>query len=212
MKSKDFANAVHKLADVFAGSDTRGMHVAGLHTLASVFDLAPKDATVAQVVKRLKAAHLDLSPGSPSVGDLVRILDPAQKFLSTYGKPSLVADIKTVQEFLQSRMQGSVQALLAQAPQIVVPPPPPRLREDVVQRYLHRLEGASSDPPKFMLVWNEIAADAEVGKLEAVALAKRFTGSSSATKLAALNKLRSHHRALVTLKAKTDSRSGRSAA
>jgi len=212
MKSKDFADAMRKLADVLAGTDTGGMHVAGLRDLACVFDLAPEAATVAQVVKRLKAAHLDLSPGSPSLGDLVHVFGPAQKFLSTYGKQSVVADIKTVHEFLQSTMHGSVKALLAQAPQTVTPPPPPQLREDVVERYLPRLEGAGSDSLKFMLIWNEIAADPDVGKLEAVALAKRFTGASPATKPAALNKLRSHHRALMTLKAKSESRAGRSAA
>jgi hypothetical protein len=80
----------------------------GMNILASVFEIIP-DATVAQVVQRLKKANLELSAGSPSAADIVPILDSSGKFLSVYGKPaSLVTDIKAVQQFLQSGADGGL--------------------------------------------------------------------------------------------------------
>jgi hypothetical protein len=213
MKSREFADAMRKLADVLSSVNPGGRHVAGLRTVASVFDLAQESATVAQVVKRLKQTDLALPLGSPSLGDLVDVFESTQTFLKAYGKPAaLVTDLNTVKEFFQTRRDASLQALMAQALHIVVPPPPPQLREDVVQRYLPRLEVVASDRAGFTVVLNEIAADPNVGKLEAIALAKRFTGATTTSKKTALNKLRSHHRALATLRAKGETRQGRSAA
>jgi hypothetical protein len=216
MKSKDFAKALRQFADVLAVAHPHAPPVAAIRNLASVFETAPA-VPVAALVKRLGAKDLHLVSGSPTLGDIAHVFAPLQLFLTGHAKAAIVADLKLVGSFLTSNAHVGIKSLLQHAPQALAPPartvPASQpLREDLVVKYLRRLEDARADDPRFMTVYHELSTDPEIGKLEAVALAKRFAGSPATARAAALKKLLSHHRALMTFRAKSESRDGRSAA
>jgi len=216
MKSKDFAEALRQLADVLAAPYPDAPLVGAMRDLAAVFEVAPI-APVATLVKRLGARDLHLVSESPTLGDIADVFAPLQLFLAGHAKAAVVADLRLVGNFLTKNSHAGVNSLLQRAPQILVPPartlPASQpIREDLVAKYLKRLEDARSDDPRFMAVYRELSTDPEIGKLEAVALAKRFAGTPATARAAALKKLLAHHRALMTFKAKSESRDGRSAA
>jgi len=216
MKSKDFAEALRQLADVLAAPNPPVPTGSAMRDLASVFEIAPT-STVATLVKRLSARNLQLASETPTLGDIACTLAPLQIFLARHAKGGLLADLRLVEGFLKAHAHAGVKSLVecashALASPIRVKPEPPPLREDLVARYLRSLEDARSDDPRFMAVYNQLSIDPEIGKLEAVALAKRFAGTPATARAAALKKLLSHHRALLTFKAKSESRDGRSAA
>ena len=86
------------------------------------------------------------------------------------------------------------------------------LREDMVIQYKEKLEAALDDEEKFSTVYDDLRANAAMGKPEIVALAKQMTGSGARTEDAALKKIWSRHQSLMVFKAKSRATGGRSAA
>jgi hypothetical protein len=210
----DFAHALRQLANLLATSDPHSSKVVAVRDFASIFDIAPA-ATVASLLKRLSARPLDLAAGSPSLSDVASVLEALQTFLGGHAKAGILADLKLAEDLLRVNARAGVSALVEYAPGALTSPvraKPAPLREDLVEQYLQRLQDARSDDPRFMNVYNELASNPDIGKFEAAALAKRFAGSPATARAAALKKLLNHHRALMTFRAKAESRDGRSAA
>ena len=86
------------------------------------------------------------------------------------------------------------------------------LKEDVVQRHLDRLKQALGNNSTFTAAYNELEHDTEVGKLEIAELAKRFTETNVKSRAVALKKIWARHHNLMSFRAKSESRDGRSAA
>ena len=88
----------------------------------------------------------------------------------------------------------------------------PGVRDDLVIHYKEKLEAALGDEEKFTSVYNDLRANAAIGKAEIIALAKQMTGSGARTEDAALKKIWNRHQSLVVFKAKSRATGGRSAA
>ena len=130
-------------------------------------------------------------------------------------KSPLLTDLASTQAFLEMRGKGSISALLDAASTILMKPaklPPPTLRHDIVDKYVRQLEQTLGDEPGFAKLFSEIENNSEVGNREAEEIAKRFAGKGAKNKPAAMKKMWSRHHNLMTFRAKSESRAGRSAA
>jgi hypothetical protein len=135
-------------------------------------------------------------------------------FTELYAKPPFAKDLQSVVVFLRAFSQSELRSVVDDAIGILTctPPPPPTLKEHVVERHLLSLEEALGNSPAFSAAYRLLESDPEVGKLELAALSKRFTGKASSSRTAALKRIWARHHALMTFKAKSESRAGRSAA
>jgi hypothetical protein len=209
MKTEEFADALNKCADMMPPEDA-----ISLRTLAHLFSSSPSP-TVAATLTRLSKATLAPARVGPSVDQALRTFAPLNSFVRSYGKPSLAKDLEAVVAFLRPFSQGGLGSLVDEAKAALSKPtgkPKPTLREDVVQRHLRHLEQTLGNDPAFMAAYSEVDRDPEVGKLEIAELARRFTKNAAKSRQAALKKIWARHHALMTFRAKSESRDGRSAA
>jgi hypothetical protein len=88
----------------------------------------------------------------------------------------------------------------------------PELRHDLVAHYKERLEAALGDEEKFTVIYNDLRANAAIGKPEIIVLANQMTESGARTRDAALKKIWNRHQSLMLFKAKSRATGGRSAA
>ncbi len=185
--------------------------------LARVFEIAPT-ATVADVLKRLRLIAPQLRSGHPALKSPVRALRKLHSLMTGQAKAALLSDMTALTSLLQDHSEVGIADLLEAAPSALVKPSrpqksaPPPLRTDIVSKYSRKLEETLGDEDGFVGVFKQIENDFEVGKLEAAAIAKAFTGNTGASKPAAMKKIWARHHNLMTLRAKSQSRDGRSAA
>jgi hypothetical protein len=208
MKPNEFAEALRTAAGLLA-SDDAGQ----LRALAGLFDASPAATVAATLMKLKKARAFSPTPGKPELGGLLTALSPVAEFVGLYGRPPLAKDLQAVSIFLQDFAKTSVRSFVDEGAVAltVTTPPTPTLKEEVVERHLRRLEQTLGDDPAFSAAYKELDHDPDLGKLEIAALAKRFTDTSPKSRPAALKKIWARHRSLMTSKAKSESRAGRSA-
>jgi hypothetical protein len=210
MKPGEFSGALSKAAKVVAAEDA-----ANLTLLAEVF-AASSAATVAATLTRLGKAGLTPSiEGHLAVGEAVLRLGNLVNFLKDYGKPAFARDLCAVLLFLQRFEDADLASFASEAIAALTRPtaaPVPVLNEAVVQKHLHQLEQALGNNEAFSAAYNELERDPEVGKLEIADLAKRFTDRAVKSRAPALKKIWARHSSLMSLKGKSESRVGRSAA
>jgi hypothetical protein len=208
MKPKEFAEALRMAARLLAFDDADQ-----LLALAGLFDSSPAASVAATVTKLKKANSFGPIPGRPALGDLLTALSPVAEFITLYGKPALGKDLQAVSVFLQGFAKTSVRSFVDEGAVALtrITPPTPTLNEEVVERHLRRLEQTLGDDPAFSAAYKELDRDPDLGKLEIAALAKRFSDTSAKSRPAALKKIWARHHALMTSKAKSESRAGRSA-
>ena len=215
MKSKDFAVSLVRFSDLLRSVSATAAE-ANTRQLLALFEISPA-TSVADVTKKLHPATASLIAGNPSLQQAAAPLAELHAFLQGQAKPALLTDLAAVVEFLKANGSLSLSALLEAAPQVLVKPRKPikvvpPVRHDLIDMYCRKLEEALGDEPGFVSLFKMLSEDEDVGKQEAAAIAKRFTGASGASKAAALKKVWARHHNLMTFRAKSESRAGRSAA
>jgi hypothetical protein len=215
MRCGDFGSILRAFADVLDAADAfvaRDQIVA----FAAVFDANPT-SSVSDLAKRLTAVRGDESTGSPSLGDVARLLSVLKGFLDKVVKTAVLADINAIESLLRDRASMELGAFVRMGTEAAPGATSrrrniPRVQDDLVFHYKEKLEAALGDEEKFSTVYNDLRANTAVGKPEIIALAKQMTGSGVRGEDAALKKIWSRHQSLVVFKAKARATGGRSAA
>jgi hypothetical protein len=220
MQSREFSAILRQFADVL---DAAGATVARdqIAMFATAFDGGPA-SSVSDFARRITSLPGPGRAGSPSLGDLARLISALSGLLSKTAKKSVLTDLDTIQKLLLDRPSTEIGAFVSMATEILAPSATPtkmprasrapKAREDLVLRYKERLEASLGDEDRFSAILSELRGDTNVGKPEIVALAKQMTGSGARTEDAALKKIWNRHRSLVVFRAKSRATGGRSAA
>jgi len=209
MKVKEFADALNKSAAVLAPADA-----AHLRALAELF-ASSRSPTVTATVTRLSKAKLAPATIGTTVGEALKVIAPLHDFVRHYGKPGLAKDFEAVAVFLGRFSQAGVRPFVDEARAALSKPAgkqKPTMREDVVERHLRHLEQTLGNDHAFTAAYHGLERDPEVGKLEIAELARRFTDHTAKSRPVALKRIWARHHSLMTFKAKSESRDGRSAA
>ncbi|MEQ1715801.1 MAG: hypothetical protein ABL907_07435 [Hyphomicrobium sp.] len=169
------------------------------------------------MVKKLREANLEIATGRPTGHELAAIFAELRAFLTGQAKASLLTDIAVVESLLGHYGSISIVRLVEAAPAVLVKPvkakkATPPVRHDLIDRYARQLEVALGDETGFVSLFNEISNNDDVGKAEAAEIARLFAGKAGVSKPAALKKIWARHHNLMTFRAKSESRAGRSAA
>jgi len=216
MKCRDFGSVLRTFADVL---DVAGASVARdqIVTFAAVFDAHPT-SSVSDLVRRLAALGVAGSMGSPSLGDVARLLSALKGFLNKTAKTTVLTDVDAIEKLLRDRASMELAAFVRITTQAAPPHRPatgrdaPGLRDDLIVHYRDKLEAALGDEEKFAAIYNDLRANTAVGKPEIIVLANQMTGSGARTQDAALKKIWNRHQSLIVFKAKSRATGGRSAA
>jgi hypothetical protein len=216
MKCRDFSSVLRTFADVLDVADApvaRDQIV----TFAAVFDAHPT-SSVSDLAKRIAALRVAGSTGSPSLGDVARLLSALKSFLNKTAKSSVLSDVNAIEKLLHDRASMEIRAIARMTTEAVAPRrrtrgrDAPGVRDDLVVHYKEKLEAALGDEEKFTAAYNDLRANTAMGKPEIIALAKQMTGSGARAEDAALKKILNRHQSLVVFKAKSRATGGRSAA
>ncbi len=216
MKCQDFSSVLRAFADVL---DVAGAVVGRdqIIMFVAVFDAHPA-STVSDLAKRIASLHGSGPTGSPSLGEVARLLSALKNLLNKTAKTSVLTDVTAIEKLLHDRASMEIGAFVRMTIEAAVPRRPtgkrgaPGVRDDLVIHYKEKLEAALGDEEKFTSVYNDLRANAAIGKAEIIALAKQMTGSGARTEDAALKKIWNRHQSLVVFKAKSRATGGRSAA
>jgi hypothetical protein len=216
MKCQDFSSILRAFSDVL---DTAGAKVARdqIVMFAVAFDAHPT-SSVSDLAKRIAAAPVTGSTGSPSLGDVARLLSALRSFLNKTAKSAVLTDVNTIEKLLQDRASMEISAIArltsaaAGSRRSTRKRDAPGVRDDLVVQYKQKLEAALGNEEEFIAIYNDLRANMAMGKPEMTALAKQMTGSGARTQDAALKKIRNRHQSLILFKAKSRATGGRSAA
>jgi hypothetical protein len=216
MKCRDFGGVLRTFADVL---DVAGAPAARdqIVAFAAVFDAHPT-SSVADLARRVAALGVVGSMGSPSLGDVACLLSALKGLLGKTAKTTVLTDVDAIERLLRDRASMELAAFVRIATQAVSPRRPatgrdaPGLQDDLIVHYRAKLEAALGDEEKFAAIYNDLRANAAMGKREITALANQMTGSGARTQDAALKKIWNRHKSLVVFKAKSRASGGRSAA
>ena len=215
MKCRDFSAVLKTYADLL---DAAGAPVARdqIVMFAAVFDTHPA-SSVSDLAKRIGALRGTGSAGSPSLGDVVRLLSALKSVLDKTAKAAVLTDLNAVEKFLHDRALMELGAFVRLATEAAAPRPTrnrdaPAVRDDLVAHYKEKLEAALGDEETFTTIYNDLRKNTAIGKPEIIALAKQMTGSGARAEDAALKKIWNRHQSLMVFKAKSRATGGRSAA
>jgi hypothetical protein len=217
MKARDFSSILGTFSEVL---NAAGAPIAGnqIKTFAAIFDAHPT-STVSELTKRIDSSLEPGPTGSPSVGDVARLLSALKNLLDKTAKTAVMTDVETIEKVLRARPSMGLTAFVQTAIEVCAVPSRtakkrtvPLVRDDLVLQYKEKLEASLGDAEKFTATYNDLRSNAAIGKSEIVALAKQMTGSGARTEEAALKKIWSRHQSLMVVKAKSRSTGGRSAA
>jgi hypothetical protein len=216
MKCRDFGCVLRTFADVLdvaCAPAARDQIV----TFAAAFDAHPT-SSVADLARRVAALGMVGSMGSPSLGDVARLLSALNGLLGKTAKSTVLADVDAVEKLLRDRASMELAAFVRITTQAAshrrsaTGRDASGLRDDLIVHYKDKLEAALGDEEKFAAIYNDLRANAAMGKPEITALANQMTGSVARTQDAALKKIWNRHKSLVVFKAKSRATGGRSAA
>ena len=214
MKCKDFRSQVIVPAAAFLEAGGGVDAAFALRSVGAIFDAMP-DKTVADLAKRLKDMEVPSDRlGGANVGAVVKVLPQLRNFLSAVGKPAM-KDVDMLLALLQRHHAVSVNTFVAGAVDTLSRIPVKKsshklaVREDLVDRYLRRLEDALGDAPGFARVFAQLSADAEMKTGELKSLSRRFALGAGQNREAALKKIYARHQALMTSRARSAATAGR---
>jgi hypothetical protein len=216
MECRDFSAVLRTFADLLDAAGAPGARDR-IAMFAAVFDAHPT-SSVCDLAKRIGALRGTASTGSPSLGDVARLLSALKSVLNKTAKATVLTDLNAIEKLLRDRASMDLGAFVRLATEAAAPPRParnrdaPAVRNDLVAHYKEKLEAALGDEEKFSAVYNDLRANTAVGKPEIIALAKQMTGSGARAEDAALKKIWNRHQSLVVFKAKSRATGGRSAA
>src|SRR4051812_44655716 len=101
MKASDFGAVLRAIADML-GRLRAGVQQEHLAVFARIFEASPA-ATVAAVVKRLRALEAVPVQDRPTLGDVAEILAATRQLIATLAKPAVRRDVELVEAFLRER-------------------------------------------------------------------------------------------------------------
>jgi hypothetical protein len=216
MQCREFSSTLRAFSNML---DVAGAPVARdrIMTFAAAFDAHPT-LNVSDLAKRIAVLGVTEPTGSPSLGDVARLLSALKSFLDKAAKTAVLNDVTAIEMFLRDRAAMELGAFVRIAVEAGSASRPmrrrdaPRVRDDLVAQYKQKLEAALGDEEAFTAVYNDLRANTAMGKAEITALAKQMTGSGARTQDAALKKIWTRHQSLVVFKAKSRATAGRSAA
>jgi hypothetical protein len=216
MRSQDFSYILRTFADVLNAAGARAAYDQ-IIMFSAAFDADPK-LSVSTLLKRVTLLTGSGHAGSPSLGDVARLLSALEGLFRDTAKSGVLNDLKSVERLLRDRASMEISAFVSITTGAAAPLRSSRklgalkLRYDLIVHYKERLEESLGDEEKFASVYNDLRANESVGKGEIVALAKRMTGSGARSAETALKKIWNRHRSLLVFKAKSRATGGRSAA
>lgn len=212
MTPDEFKLSIETLADLLAlaGSPTEA---SDLKRLGSVFN-ASKDKAAAATLKKLLKLKVPTTAPDHSLNRVKALIEASgyfcQRALGT--KYSNLLDTLSVIISANENVtpivfvENAVRLLQAPAGPTTTPP-----RDVVVKAYLRRLEEALGDAA-FIEVHRQLSEDNTVTPAEVIAVGKAFTSKKPASRPKALQAIWSRHNTLMTVRSKSESRAGRSAA
>jgi hypothetical protein len=215
MKCRDFSAVLGTFANLLHAAGAPGARDR-VAMFAAVFDAHPA-LSVSDLAKRIASLGATEPTGSPSLGDVARLLSALKSVLSKTAKAAVLTDVDAIEKFLHDRASMELGAFVRLATETGASRPTrnrdaPAVRDDLVAHYKEKLEAALGDEEKFTAVYNDLRANTAIGRLEIIALAKQMTGSGPRAEDAALKKIWNRHQSLVVFKAKSRATGGRSAA
>ena len=138
-------------------------------------------------------------------------------FLQVVGKAEFVRDLGSAIDLLEGHSDFDLEDLQSVVPTLIIEKAS-RSRSasapnsQLVNKYLKKLEESLGDDVGFPLTFDQLKSDKSARAPEIAAITKRFIGTAVKTKAANLKKIWSRHHALMTSRAQSASRDGRSAA
>src|ERR1700730_5115391 len=199
MKCRDFSAVLITFPDLL---DAAGAPVARdqIVMFAAVFDAHPT-SSVSDLAKRIASLGGAGPTGSPSLGDVARLLSALKSVLDKTAKATVLTDLNAIEKFLHDRASMEFGAFLRLATEAAAPRPArnrdaPAVRDDLGAHFKEKLEAALGDEEKFTTVYNDLRANTAIGRPEIIALAKQMTGSGARAEDAALQKIWSRHQSL----------------
>jgi hypothetical protein len=214
MKCRDFSAVLSTFADLLDAAGAVGARDQ-IVMFAAVFDAHPA-SSVSDLAKRIASLGGAGPTGSPSLGDVARLLSALKSVLNKTAKATVLTDLNAIEKFLRDRASMDLGAFVRLATEAAPRPTrtrdAPAERDDLVAHYKEKLEAALGDEETFSAVYNDLRANTAIGRPEIIALAKQMTGSGGRVEDAALKKIWNRHQSLVVFKAKSRATGGRSAA
>lgn len=177
-----------------------------------------EDLTASAFVKVVgRVQRLPNASSGPSVANLQEVLASFQPILIRLKRKDLSKCLDSLIVVLRGLPNSSVVTFVAAIRKQLVPASRSEdaalMDTSLVDDYVKRLEGALGDDRKFRALIDELNADRRVDQPEAVAIATRFYGQTSAgtSRSKALGRIRERHVKLMKFK-RQPSTAGRSAA
>lgn len=169
--------------------------------------------TVAQFSKVVAAAVSPASTDKHDVAHFGSFLRALIILLGNDGKPAVVKDLETIARALDSHSKSDFATLLESVSKPAIrkgkAAAPLPIRQDIVLRYVRRLEEALGDDSGFQSIFAALETDKDVSAAEIVAIAKAFANSRAKGRNPALKNIFSRHQAIMISRAKSAATAGR---
>jgi hypothetical protein len=222
MKGEEFADLLTDLSEFLRTVEVR--HVGEeLTTLARVFSSAPK-REVGGVCNVLSGVKPPEQNNGPRTREMLSLFPGLRRFLKrAKADKGAVEDLYKFENALRAQEGASpqdvadaaIRKLREQTERGKGKPArqqPPAQSDDLVDRYITRLEAALRDPDQFNAVFEELKADAAIKRDASIALAKRFAKETAKSRDQALKLIMTRHTALLGSRARKKATKGRTAA
>jgi hypothetical protein len=195
MKPNDFSAALMELSGL--------VNSPMIADIATVFAQSP-EKTSAATIKKL--AQLPKFGAMPS--ELVAVFKKASAFAARTGGAKFSALLILLEDALGSTDAATAIAHLnaPRTSRAVVD-----ARPDVVRSFVNRLEESLGDEG-FSIPYRQLELDKTISNAEVIVIAKTFADKKTTSRPKALQAIWARHHSLLGFRAKSDSRSGRSAA
>jgi hypothetical protein len=170
----------------------------------------------------LKAAGLIIVTRTSGDGitcsDCATVISAYSDLTKALGKAPIAAKLDSISATLRSRdgtfiedLGFAIESLPAPKAKAINVAAQAVTNEALVTKYNKLLDQALGDDPGFQAIIARLTSDPEMTSAEMIALAKRFTATSTKTKPAALKKISARHTAIMSSRARTAATGGRSA-
>jgi hypothetical protein len=213
MKSCDFAYALKALSELL---DTAGASASAEHvlTLSRLFDKAPT-SSVSALITSLGAIPVQKKEGGPVLGELLHVVQSFGSLLELVGRQDVKADLTKLERLLETHKTVELSIFLAGADSLVAASKTRQSKEvndELISIYREKLEANLTNHDNFSAIYNELAANENMGKEELVTLAKELTQTTVRSRAQALKKIWNRHQNLMEVRRKAEATGGRSAA
>src|SRR5262249_4754593 len=148
--------------------------------------------------------------------DMVSLIAAFKSLLrKAAAKKAVIDDLQAVETVLKPFSEAATKGFAKAAIQRLreqAAPPAGVVQDDLVQRYLRRLEETLRDAARFKVVFDELKNDSAIKVAEAKKLSREFAKETAKSKNAALELIWARHAALLGSRARKQASKGRTAA